>query len=272
MTTKYKLILNEKSCLGSLSLTDSGQKNSRLKQTAEREARNGYILDTRTVKHFVEFDITTVLGDIAAGNSDFISSIKSVVSKPERYAHIEEALKDYFAEQDYSVRKIEQILGRYGAAFGENGKDGITVYSCSDLQQAVFSILHFLIVNGFKFSFCEHCGRQYATKSLKVIYCNRKSTFSGYERYSCGEAVTKIKDSLEKRRKTVYERLRVRADEYLYSSKYGEQLRDFQNKCTEYKAIIKKAASVSNLQEYSSYLQNGDGLPKRYERIKERTL
>ena len=72
----------------------------------------------------------------------------------------------------------------------------------------------------------------------------------------------------EKRRDTVYKRLRVRAQEYGYSSKHGTILRNFQDKCCEYKAKIKENASIENLTAYAAYLQSGEGLPKRYERIK----
>jgi hypothetical protein len=109
----------------------------------------------------------------------------------------------------------------------------------------------------------------YATKNLHTIYCNRNSTYNGYERYSCKDAVKRINDQLEKRRNAIRIRLYRRAKEYGYSTKHGEILESFNSKCNEYKAVIKKEASVSNLLAYSNYLQNGKGIPKRYERIKE---
>ena len=145
---------------------------------------------------------------------------------------------------------------------------GFTVYTCANIQQVVFSILHFLILNGYKFANCRHCGRLYATQNLKNIYCSRTSPYPGYERYYCKDAVKRINDALEKRRDTVYKRLRVRAQEYGYSSKHGTILRNFQDKCCEYKAKIKENASIENLTAYAAYLQSGEGLPKRYERIK----
>lgn len=159
-------------------------------------------------------------------------------------------------------------MGKFNASFGETGAKGFTVYTCANIQQVVFSILHFLILNGYKFANCRHCGRLYATQNLKNTYCSRTSPCPGYERYYCKDAVKRINDALEKRRKTVYERLRIRANEYGYGSKYGTIFRNFQDKCYEYKAKIKENASIENLTAYAAYLQSGEGLPKRYERIK----
>lgn len=181
-------------------------------------------------------------------------------------------LKDYFADADFSVQRIEQLMGKFNASFGETGAKGFTVYTCANIQQVVFSILHFLILNGYKFANCKHCGRLYATQNLKNTYCSRTSPYPGYERYYCKDAVKRINDALEKRRKTVYERLRIRANEYGYGSKYGTIFRNFQDKCCEYKATIKENASIENLSAYAAYLQSGEGLPKRYERIKEARL
>lgn len=272
MKIAYKLTIDAKSCTGLLSIVNNktDTKNSRLSAAAEREAANGYIMTGERSGGFCRFDITTILGDMMTDKNAVFDFIKVTAKKPERFAYVQSCLEEYFSAGDYTVQRISQLMGKHGASFGETGETGLTIYNCSDLQQVAFSILHFLILGGFKFAGCKHCGRLYATKTLKAVYCSRKSTYRGYERYTCKDAVKHINDSLEKRRKTVYERLRVRADEYGYHSKYGEVFRDFQDRCTEYKVTIKKEASVRNLQEYSSYLQNGEGLPKRYERVKER--
>lgn len=271
MKAAYKLTIDAKSCMGLLFIENekTGTKNSRQSAAAGREAANGYIMTEELRGGFCRFDITTILGDMMTDKNAVFNFIRATVEKPERFAYVQSCLEEYFSAGDYTVQRISQLMGKHGASFGETGEKGVTVYRCSDLPQVAFSILHFLILGGFKFASCKHCGRLYATKTLKTVYCNRKSPYSGYEQYSCKDAVKHINDSLEKRRRTVYERLRVRADEYGYHSKHGEVFRVFQDRCTDYKATIKKTASVDNLQRYNEYLQRGEGLPKRYERIKE---
>ena len=186
-------------------------------------------------------------------------------SRIEAIRHIENllqeraGLKDIEIEMGYSG--VSFPITAYGAEY--------PVYKCDNIQSVVLCVLRYLLVNGYKFTHCKHCGRPFATKNLRTLYCNRNSTYKGYERYNCKDAVKHINDFLEKRRKTVYERLRTRAEEYGYHSKHGETLRTFQEECTKHKAAAKKEASVSNLSAYSTYLQSGEGLPKRYERIKE---
>ena len=271
MKAAYKLTIDAKSCTGLLFIENekTGAKNSPQSAEAERETAKGYIMTEARRGGFCRFDITTILGDMMNNKNTVFDFIGATVEKPERFANVQSCLEEYFSAGDYTVQRISQLMGKHGASFGKTGETGLTIYNCSNLQQVAFSILHFLILDGFKFANCKHCGRLYATKTLKTVYCNRKSPYSGYERYTCKDAVKHINDSLEKRRKTVYERLRVRADEYGYHSKYGEVFRAFQDRCTDYKAAIKKTASVDNLQQYSEYLQSGEGLPKRYERIKE---
>lgn len=274
MKMTYKLILNSQGNIGQLFIENVGKNNSRQITTAEKEAANGYIMGTLS-GGFCRFDITTILGDMMTGENAVFDFIKATVEKPERFVYVQNCLAEYFTAEDFTIQKISQLMGKFGASFGEVGTTGATVYHCSDLQQVAFSILHFLILNGFKFASCKHCGRLYATKTLKIKYCNRKSTFKGYEEYSCDEARNRIVDSLEKRRKSVYEWLRQRSDGRQYGftprseyRKYGEALDIFSNKCNDFKAAIKEAASIENLQRYSEYLYSGEGLPKRYERIK----
>lgn len=142
------------------------------------------------------------------------------------------------------------------------------IYRCENLQSVVLCLLRYFKTKNYKYAECRHCGKPFLTKNLHTIYCNRNSPYGGYERYSCKDAVKHINDFLEKRRKVIYERLRVRAEEYGYYTKHGERLRAFQEKYTCYKNAIKKNASISNLKQYQSYLYDDNNFPKRYDRIR----
>ena len=106
-------------------------------------------------------------------------------------------------------------------------------------------------------------------KSLKEKYCRRPSPYPGYEEYTCGEAVKSIKDRFEKRRRTEYERLRLKAAEYGTLSPHCGNFNSFCAKCDYYKNQLKKGASVELLQEYGKYLFDNPILRTKYERIKK---
>lgn len=134
--------------------------------------------------------------------------------------------------------------------------------SCRTMIDFVFSLVHYLIFNGYKIRKCAHCGKLFATKSLKCEYCTfRFSPFPGYEKNTCQVAVKKIKDTLEKRRKSEYERLRLHTD-----LKSCNILHDFCRTCDNYKDNLKKGASVALLQEYKAYLYDSENVRRKYER------
>lgn len=141
-------------------------------------------------------------------------------------------------------------------------------YSCSNMINFVFALVHYLIYNGYKITNCAHCGKLFATKNLKEKYCCRNSPFPGYERYNCKEAVDRLKDALEKRRTTENERLRQKATEYGIFSTHAKVFNDFSSTCDRYKAQLKKGASVTLLEEYQSFLYDSAAVRPKYKRIK----
>lgn len=134
--------------------------------------------------------------------------------------------------------------------------------SCRTMIDFVFSLAHYLIFNGYKIRKCAHCGKLFATKSLKCEYCTfRFSPFPGYEKYTCQVAVKKIKDALEKRRKSEYKRLRLHPD-----LEHCKILDNFCCTCDDYKDKLKKGASVELLKEYKAFLYDSKNVRRKYER------
>ena len=82
----------------------------------------------------------------------------------------------------------------------------------------VFALVHYCVYNDYKITKCAHCGKLFITKKGKKNgeekYCCRNSPFAGYEEYPCKKAVKAIKDMLDKKRISEYERLRNRAKEF----------------------------------------------------------
>lgn len=140
--------------------------------------------------------------------------------------------------------------------------------SCRTMIDFVFALVHYFVFNEYKIAQCAHCGRFFATKTLKEKHCMRNSPFIGYESYSCKMAVTKIKDMLEKKRISEYERLRLKAEEYGVTSTHYQVFNGFCTTCNSYKARIKKCASVELLQEYKDFLYDSENVRPKYKRIK----
>lgn len=145
-------------------------------------------------------------------------------------------------------------------------------YSCSTMINFVFALVHYCVYNEYKISKCAHCGKLFITKKGKKNggkeYCCRNSPFAGYEEYSCKEAVKKIKDRLEAKRKSEYERLRIKANEYGTLSCHATLFNDFCSTCDKYKEKLKKGASVALLKEYEFFLYDSQGVRPKYGRLK----
>lgn len=140
--------------------------------------------------------------------------------------------------------------------------------SCRTMIDFTFALVHYLVFNECKITKCAHCGHFFATKNLKEKYCTRNSPFAGYESYSCKNAVKAIKDMLDKKRISEYERLRVKAAEYGANSRHNQVFNDFCVSCGGYKAALKKGASVELLQEYKEFLFDSANVRPKYGRIK----
>lgn len=125
-------------------------------------------------------------------------------------------------------------------------------YTSSEIVDVVFSSIHFALENGYKFSECAHCGRWFfkdgSRAGSRKKYCNRQSTFKGYEHLPCEQAVRNISQELQREKKRIYNSI-VR--EHLSTEKC---VYDFLDKCAEYMSKIKECASVQNLSDYWNYL------------------
>ena len=145
---------------------------------------------------------------------------------------------------------------------------GMSFTNLKSQVEVLIAVLFYYAFHGYKLTQCRHCGRWFATKTLKTDYCSRKSPFPGYERYTCKEAVKAVKDMLEKKRISEYERLRQKADEYGKLSSHYTTFTDFCLTCNEYKEKLKQGAAVGLLQEYKEYLFDSANVRPKYGRLK----
>lgn len=92
---------------------------------------------------------------------------------------------------------IQEVLN------GITGQEQCYIYRCHSMTDISFATWHYLLTNGYKFKRCEHCGKYFATKSLKTKYCPRKSPYKNYGHLTCAVAVDHLKKAIKKRERNI---------------------------------------------------------------------
>jgi len=72
-------------------------------------------------------------------------------------------------------------------------------YTCHSLEDIIFSVWHYLIMFGYKYSKCQHCDKYVANLEFRK-YCHRNSPYKGYTHLSCNIAVDHIEKNMKKRK------------------------------------------------------------------------
>lgn len=160
------------------------------------------------------------------------------------------------------LKDMEEMRIMYGLDINylpinrNNIDDGIEFKNIKSIKEVIYSLLYYYAYNNLKLVKCEHCGRWFATTSLKNKYCPRKSTFSGYTKHNCEQAVRNISQELQREKKRIYNTMTT------YTTNYGdEEINNFLDKCSEFRDKIKFKASVENLSDYWEFLKKyKDGL------------
>jgi hypothetical protein len=129
------------------------------------------------------------------------------------------------------------------------------IYSCSSMEDVIFSVLHYLVLFKYKFGKCNHCSNYFATQTLKQKYCNRKSPYKEYEHVDCEQAVRNIKQKCVRRMGHVCSNL----------NEFYEQDVSiiFNNVYEVYKKAVDECSSVKNLFMLDQFLST-DNVKKNW--------
>lgn len=130
------------------------------------------------------------------------------------------------------------------------------VYSCTSVEDMIFSVLHYLMFFKYQFAKCNHCGNYFATKTLKQKYCRRYSPYQGYEHLNCEQAVRNIKQHFTRRRAHIFDHLSTL---YTNEAKYN-----FDKEYERYKEVVDKCPSVENLRRLEQFLSDENVRKKWY--------
>lgn len=135
-------------------------------------------------------------------------------------------------------------------------KDGMCFEGLTSVTQVMIAALYYYAFNDYKLVRCKHCGRWFATKSLKMQYCNRISPcfgtiITGKEPLQCEAAVRnimqkcgRIKNRIETKAATAR---RGGNNSYLYH---------FAEECDPYYMDAKTAPTVENLEKFYVFLKD----------------
>lgn len=160
---------------------------------------------------------------------------------------------------DLTMQELEEFRINYGLSIKHTPLNlcdidkGLQIKNATSILDIVFHLLYFYTLNKMKLVKCEHCGRWFATSTLKVKYCSRKSVFTGYTHLNCEQAVRNINQELGRNKKRIYNSLTA------YYPSNDDTIYSFLDRCAEYRENIKVQASVKNLSAYWDFLKKYKG-------------
>lgn len=225
------------------------------------------------------FNYTTFLGNLIAADEPFncIKDLFVAVSDVPLHffqyqlAVAEKDYKEYVEQNDFSKsffeiytnykrvtlnRRLYEVIDNKFSPLGKidsNTDDIVYGYETDNMKDLIFSTIHFALENGYKLVQCEHCGKWFFKsgdrKGSRKKYCDRNSTYSGYEHLNCEQAVRNIKQELQREKKRIYNSM-VREHDCKEPFVY-----DFLDGCAEHMAKIQECASVQNLSDYWGFLK-----------------
>lgn len=142
-------------------------------------------------------------------------------------------------------------------------EQAVTFKNLNTITQVLCSALYYYTLNGYKINRCKHCGKWFATKTLKEIFCKRNSPCSDIsidgkkllgKEQPCRIAVDTIKKRLQDRKKAIYNKWYMEGDE-----ENCEALNEIYQK---HKKAITQNPTVENIVNLHRYLYS-DEMPKQ---------
>lgn len=137
--------------------------------------------------------------------------------------------------------------------------DTLFEYECRSVSDMVMAIMHYYMVYGFKVIPCKHCGRAFATQSLKTVYCNRispyKNEFSQKRSRPepCKDTVKREIQFLQKKKDRLLDRVRNSSD---VMRGYTDDIYDkLCCECARYMELVRKAPTPENFEKFNYYLE-----------------
>lgn len=188
-----------------------------------------------------------------------------------------------------TMQVMEQMRIKHEIEISCSMKDDFYRYhKCDTMRSIMFSVFHYLVMNGKCLKKCNLCGKWFVPKEAQENFCCRSFEYTNWQgklkKYdNCQGARTLIIQSLKARRNKIQKMLEKRVEregvpfsELETNADYQEALKQYQANRTfdcfkkeweQYEKIIKAAPSMENLIEYENFLYVAcEQYYKRYER------
>lgn len=132
--------------------------------------------------------------------------------------------------------------------------EGLQVKNATSILDIVFHLLYYYTLNNLKLVKCEHCGRWFVAKTLKVKYCPRNSPLEKYSKLNCEQAVRNIKYQCGRKKNRIETKANNANKNNVLNHSYSGFVVDFQNQCYCYIDKISQRHTAENLSEYMCFL------------------
>lgn len=126
------------------------------------------------------------------------------------------------------------------------------------VTQVMIAALYYYAYNDLKLVRCKHCGRWFATDTLKKAYCDRESPcfgsiIKGKTPLTCEQAVRNIQQKCGRIKNRIETKASQTVAAQLHDSSF---LLEFSTQCVPLHDAAKKSPTVSNLTNYYNFLKN----------------
>lgn len=136
-------------------------------------------------------------------------------------------------------------------------ENSIRFSNLDTVTHVLIASLYFYAYHDYKIARCQHCGKWYATKTLKKKYCNRispcfGSIIKGKESLSCEQAVRNILQKCSRIKNRIETKTRQTAAAQRHESIFED---NFRKQCEHFYKAAKSDPTVENLTNYHNFLE-----------------
>lgn len=141
-----------------------------------------------------------------------------------------------------------------------DNKTGMNFEGLRTVSQVMVAALYYYAYHDYKLVRCKHCGKWFATKTLKQEYCDRISPcfnviVKGKKPLSCEQAVRNIFQKCGR----IKNRIETKANQTVSAQLHRNSFIDrFQRECEPLYLSAKESPTVQNLTNYYNFLKQTD--------------
>ncbi len=234
------------------------------------------------------FNFCNLLGDLVSAENpleEWKEHLPNVVGKysidyfKNQINCAKEVCTEYLKYNDFSQDFLERFINSKGITVNrirleldgkrvvlpklqETNNKTVYRYESKNFVDIIFSSICYAFGKGMKLSKCEHCGKWFfkdgGRSGSRKKFCDRKSTFAGYEHLECEQAVRNIKQQCGRIKNRIETKARSADKESILNHQYTTFVYGFQEQCAQYTDKLQKGNTVENLSAYMNFLRTAD--------------